>query len=81
MRDSRIDWPDQSDFRPRTEFKVTDGDAFMLFLFANSIIFTEPSDDPWFSAHKTWSFDAGDYNVTGYSADYLGTVVGCVEQV
>jgi len=71
---------DQTQFFPRAEFNVSDGDLKILFLQSNAMTSPEPIDDPWFSAHRSYK-DPQQKNRTLYRADNLAVPMGCVEQV
>ncbi|KAH7053229.1 hypothetical protein B0J12DRAFT_622697 [Macrophomina phaseolina] len=44
-----------TDFVPVPALQQTDADLHLIFLSANSIIFTQMVDDPWYSAHRNIS--------------------------
>lgn len=75
-------------FIPSPEFNRSDADVNVSFLSVNSIRFTEPVDDPLFSAHQPYYFPSGDSNrtfyepedKTYYTADNLANVIGCTDQ-
>lgn len=77
--DSRLNFPNQSGFIPRGEYAISYGDTQIIFLGGNGVGFTEPSDDPWFSAHVP-HFEPG-MNQTFYQFDHLANPMGCVSQV
>lgn len=78
--DERLPWPDQSTFIPRPEFEVLDSDTEIIFLSANRVLFSEPCDDPWLSAHEPYTIP-NTTDFSGYLADDLAVPMGCVEQV
>jgi hypothetical protein len=70
---------------PVPQFNRTDADVSLYFLAFNTIHFSSPVDDPWFSAHiifqETVNSVAGlTLNVTWYNADSLVTALGCADQ-
>ncbi|KAF2728729.1 hypothetical protein EJ04DRAFT_516392 [Polyplosphaeria fusca] len=77
--DERLPTVDQSIFVPRDEFNRTDGDTQLLWLNGNRIIFSEPCDDPWFSAHEPYTIP-GSNDTSGFLPDHLGVPMGCIEQ-
>ena len=78
--DARLNIPDQSEAIPSEKFRRTDGDTKFMFLQAFDFQFKAPCDDPWFSAHESWS-NPMRQNQTSYSADYVASPMGCVDQV
>ena len=67
------------------ELMRTDADTILMFLSANNIMYTEPTDDPWYSAHII----AGPvYDLNGaamgstelYQADNAASPLGCTVQ-
>ncbi|KAI1279385.1 hypothetical protein F5Y07DRAFT_387531 [Xylaria sp. FL0933] len=54
----------------------THGDGSIIFLSSNNVLFTDPCDDPIFSAHVPQD-EAG---LTWYVEDHLAGVLGCLEQ-
>ncbi|KAF2120677.1 hypothetical protein BDV96DRAFT_272103 [Lophiotrema nucula] len=78
--DERIaDIPDQSIFVPRDEFNRTDGDTQFVFLSGNRVLFSQPCDDPWFSAHEPYLVP-NTTSVNGFLSDHLAVPMGCIEQ-
>lgn len=75
-------------FIPSPEFNRSDADVNLSFLSVNSVKFTEPVDDPLFSAHQPYFFPSADYNLffsepenmTYYTSDNLANVIGCTDQ-
>lgn len=54
----------------------TDAEVSLYFLSANEIAYTEPVDDPWFSAHDEGTFQ----ELTLWSPDNPVRVLGCIDQ-
>ncbi|KAF2266955.1 hypothetical protein CC78DRAFT_566402 [Lojkania enalia] len=77
--DERVPFPDQSTFLPRVEFNRSDGDLQFIFLSGNRILFSEPTDDPWFSAHEPYTIPRST-DLGGYLSDHLASPMGCIEQ-
>ncbi|KAI1419513.1 hypothetical protein F5Y12DRAFT_793652 [Xylaria sp. FL1777] len=61
---------------PIPEMNNTQGDGSIIFLSSNNVLFTEPCDDPIFSAHIPQN-EAG---IIWYVEDHLAGVLGCLEQ-
>jgi len=80
LMDSRLRHPDQSGFQPRSEYNVSNGDTFLLFLRGNKVEFAQPCDDPWFSAHVRFD-NASSSTQMVYRSDHLANPLGCIEQV
>ncbi|KAI8626227.1 hypothetical protein F5Y19DRAFT_488512 [Xylariaceae sp. FL1651] len=62
---------------PDPEFNNTQGDGTIFFLSSNDLQFTEPCDDPIFSAHVQGSRRNGN---TVFLEDHTAGVLGCLEQ-
>ncbi|KAF2192069.1 hypothetical protein K469DRAFT_555931 [Zopfia rhizophila CBS 207.26] len=77
--DPRVPIVDQTRFLPRAEFNVSDGDLKIMFMMTNAMRFSEPCNDPWFSAHRAY-VDPLVHNKTLYLSDNLASPMGCVEQ-
>lgn len=61
----------------------SDADTLLLFLSANNIMFTKPTNDPWYSAHQlgpVYASGHGNGIVQTYVADQAANVVGCAYQ-
>ncbi|TGJ78401.1 hypothetical protein E0Z10_g10374 [Xylaria hypoxylon] len=71
-------WADISSWLPIREFNNTHGDGTIFFLSSNSVVFTEPCDDPVFSAHVPRGVTNSSSTV--YVEDNLAGVLGCLEQ-
>lgn len=75
-------------FIPSPDFNRSDADVNLSFLSVNSVKFTEPVDDPLFSAHRPHFFPSDDSNMnfyepenkTYYTSDNLANVIGCTDQ-
>ncbi|KAI0539521.1 hypothetical protein GGR58DRAFT_464596 [Xylaria digitata] len=61
---------------PIPEMNNTEGDGSIIFISSNNALFTEPCDDPVFSAHVPQD-EAG---IIWYVEDHLAGVLGCLEQ-
>ncbi len=48
-----------------------------MFLSSNDVMFLEPSDDPWYSAHRLGEYDS----MPVYRSDDPVRVLGCLDQV
>lgn len=59
----------------------TDADVGIIVLWMNNVQYTEPVDDPMFSAHELRTYTSGGENVTMYGADKPAGVFGCAIQV
>ncbi|KAI1743530.1 hypothetical protein F4680DRAFT_347287 [Xylaria scruposa] len=70
-------WANISGWIPDPEFNNTHGDGTLFFLSSNNLAFTEPCDDPVFSAHIPSTY----LNSTVYLEDNISGVLGCLEQV
>lgn len=62
---------------PIDELQSDDADLTIFFLASQSMTFTVPVDDPWFSAHELLEVPGFD-NV--YQADRLGCAMACKDQ-
>lgn len=75
-------------FIPSPDFNRSDADVNLSFLSVNSVMFTEPVDDPMFSAHQPHFLPSADSNLTFYepenktyyTSDNLANVIGCTDQ-
>jgi hypothetical protein len=56
-----------------------DGRPFLIVLRGGRSRYSEPVDDPFFSAHTIDSYDSRNTRF-GYISDYEATAIGCVEQ-
>src|SRR5436190_1699980 len=66
-----------STFMPIDELKREDGDLSLFWLSSYFMMYTEPIDDPFFSAHVVLDKKA---NPRFYSPDRWANVIGCVDQ-
>ena len=81
-------------FIPSPEFNRSDADVGLCFFSVNGKLFTEPVDDPLFSAHQPYSLPSVGRvesvatnqvldvveNKTYYTSDNLANVIGCTHQ-
>jgi hypothetical protein len=73
-----------NDWTPIPALRLTDADVHLAFLSAPEIHFSNPIDDPWFSAHKSASglHDHDSETVLdAYLQDEPLSVMGCTQQV
>ncbi|KAF1951516.1 hypothetical protein CC80DRAFT_528262 [Byssothecium circinans] len=74
-----------SQFDPIPQLQKPDADVMLFFLTSRGILFTQPVDDPWFSAHKKGkqlrsSIDSTTYKQL-YDPDEPISVMGCTMQM
>ncbi|KAL9616325.1 MAG: hypothetical protein Q9160_008788 [Pyrenula sp. 1 TL-2023] len=74
---------ENSDWIPITELQRHDASTFIFFLSANYIMYVEPAEDDWFSAHRPSDpYYRSDYNGSfrGYYSDFPANPLGCTQQ-
>ena len=71
-----VNTPVEKSWTPIQQLNRTDAEVSLYFLGADSISFTEPVDDPWFSAHRALEIKDQTY----YLSDTIMRIVGCAEQ-
>lgn len=72
-----------SGFMPIDQLHRDDADVMLFFLSAPNIIFTNITDDPWYSAHQPGPSkysSAGDGSVPTYTTDEPASILGCTMQ-
>jgi hypothetical protein len=67
-------------WQPIPDLSRTDADVSIFLLNQNSIIYSTPVDDPFFSAHRIARTQAENRVDTYYSTDNLTHVLGCTDQ-
>ena len=68
-----------SSFVAIPELVRPDADTLLLYLSANSIDFSAPVEDPWYSANNGPFFDSG--NNSFWLTDNTASVLGCATQI
>ncbi|KAK8173924.1 hypothetical protein IWX90DRAFT_157565 [Phyllosticta citrichinensis] len=70
-------------FFPIPELARTDADVSLFFLSANDVLFTDGTDDPWYSAraeaYRARDVTTGQY-IDTYVQDTAASALGCAEQ-
>ncbi|KAF1985154.1 hypothetical protein K402DRAFT_334899 [Aulographum hederae CBS 113979] len=73
-----------SDFEPIPALRKNDADVALVFISANGILFTEPTSDPVFSAHRPIDHALSEHLpgeiATGFLSDQPVGVIGCTLQ-
>ncbi|KAF4545925.1 Cytochrome p450 protein [Lasiodiplodia theobromae] len=75
---------DQSHFTPIKALQRPDADLYMIFLSSNAVMFTNETDDPWYSAHdhagRIYSVFDSEAITDVYFADEPASPLACLIQ-